>query len=207
MSHRTWLWSVLVLAGTVQAAGEVGVGLLGGTGGFGAQAAYRVSDELGLRVQAARWSTSRDEEIDGTDYKADLTLGAAGLLLDWHPTGGTFRVTGGVTKSLFDASFSNHTGSIEVGDRRYFLNEGSLTGAVSFGTAPYLGIGWGTPARKGLSFVADIGVQFLGSADVSLRDSSNTVSQSDIDKEIANAAGDFDNLIYPLVSLGMAYGW
>lgn len=67
-----------------------------------------------------------------TEYDADLRLRTVDALLDWHPRGGGFRITGGVifnySKILLDAR-PDASDSITIGSSTYSVDDvGIVTG-------------------------------------------------------------------------------
>jgi hypothetical protein len=88
-----------------------------------------------------RFSISYEPQLDRKDDNPIRATGS--LLLDWHPSGGSFRLSGGLAYL-----------------RREF-QDGSPYGPTvgSNELAPYFGIGWGNPFRAGSrwKFVVDLG--------------------------------------------------
>ncbi len=85
---------LFLLSGTAAWA-DVGVLLKAGTLGAGLDVSVGMSESLGLRLQANALSYEDDFTESDVDYSADLKLQSAGLLLDWHPFSGVFRVSAG----------------------------------------------------------------------------------------------------------------
>jgi hypothetical protein len=91
----------------------VAVSIGGGTLGAGAELGYRFNDRFGLRAPFGTGSISYDEESDGETYSGDIDLGGFGLMADFYPGGGAFRISGGVFKTDYSASFEGR--NIDVG--------------------------------------------------------------------------------------------
>jgi hypothetical protein len=129
-----------------------------GTTGIGVDLTIGLARFLNLRVGAqsyTRRETRREREIE---YDADLKLLSGEILLDLHPGGRGFRISGGAIVN------GNEVTAISSEDAVYTINGvqypvglvGRLRGRIDTNdVAPYLGIGWGnavappsTPARS-----------------------------------------------------------
>ncbi len=201
---------------------DIGIYAKAGTLGLGGGIGYGIGDTVTARVGYTAFNLNRDINSSDVDYKGSFKLGGAEALLDWHPFEGTFRVTGGVifsrNKINVDAKL-NRTVTINGVD--YNPGDlGDLSGDVKFkSTTPYLGIGWGNVAGKNgnFHFVADIGVQYLGSPKVNLNasctaqglataptecaqlDQNVQAEERDLNKEVDNYKW------WPVISVGLAY--
>lgn len=170
----------------------LGVGIRASTLGAGVELIYNINRNLNLRGQANFISLSRSMKEDGVDYDGKLDFQTFGVLADYHPFAGSFRITGGLYQNGneigMQASCPPPNGC-EVGDVIIRSDTsgtgpsgqaGMLTGKIDFNsTAPYLGIGWGN-AMKGsaLHFGFDIGVLFQGSPKVDLAADGDATVQS-----------------------------
>jgi hypothetical protein len=85
----------LFLAVSPAAWADVGVLLKAGTLGAGLDVSKGISEKLAVRLQANALNYNHDTTKSDVDYKAELELRSAGVLLDWHPFSGVFRVSGG----------------------------------------------------------------------------------------------------------------
>jgi hypothetical protein len=205
------LFAAIVLplgCGTV-AADSIAVGAKAGTTGLGIEATWRLTDSVNLRGGYYAFDYGTDLEEEGVEYDGDLKLRNAAVFADWHPFGGSFRLSAGGVQSG-NKFLGSADGDLDVGDSTY---AGQLEAEVSWsGLAPYLGIGFGNAMRGGrLSFSFDLGVMFTGSPDVRLDGSVNDPALEDAFAE--DLARERDNLedelsdvkYYPVVSLGFAY--
>ncbi|MUL34917.1 hypothetical protein [Gloeocapsopsis dulcis] len=110
------------------------------------------------------------------DYDGDLQLLNATGMLDWFPSSTSgFRVTGGVVyqNNRVDA-IARPAEVLEIGGIEFPLAAvGQLEGSLTFPNtiAPYIGIGYGNPVRRGsaFSFNIDLGVLFPGSPQANLQ--------------------------------------
>jgi hypothetical protein len=198
-------------------AGDFAIGTGIGTPGANVNLTYGVNDKLAVRGVVNFFSTDFDETEDGIDYELDFDLGSAGALLDWHPTGGAFRVSGGVFANGNDVSGTGRGQSgtfVEFGDQLFPADElGTVDADMDLNSiAPYLGLGWGNAANnEGWSFSFDVGVFFQGKPDVTLTTSEVDPLIADlVEAERAKAEAELEDEVdflefYPYLSVGVAY--
>ena len=190
----------LAAAGTAQAAG---IGVRAGTTGVGADVAWGIAPTLSARVGYSALKWSRDVETDAVDYDGKLKLSNLNGMVDFHPLGPIFRITGGVI--LNDNKY----------DLRAARSGGTLTGTVEAGrsAAPYLGIGWGTVAGTGINFYADLGIMFMGSPKATLRancapSAACTALQNEAAAEERRLEDELKHLKhYPVLNIGLTVGF
>lgn len=198
-----------------------------GTTGLGVEWDQPLNSKLHLRATASYAQLNRDEESDDIDYDAEITVGGAALLLDWHPFAGGFRVSTGLAVTALDVSLeADADGVYDIGDRTYTGNP-HLDGDVDYApVAPYFGIGWGRAFdASGWSMTVELGVLLLGDPTVTL-DASGRVSspdinggnpidvttsaefQQDLERERQNLEDDVDDItFYPVLNLGVSYAF
>lgn len=203
----------------VALAAEVAVGASVSTLGLGVEVAAPLSDHLGVRFGAHKGSLDRDFTEDGVDYVGELELENASLLLDWHPTGGAFRISAGalVNRNEVVARASADDLVLEIGnvDIPSTAVE-SLRGTASFDRlSPYFGLGastdFGRDGRWGLLF--DLGVALQGSPEVDLEGSLipelaalEPIFQAQLLIEEGNLEREIDEYdLYPVISIGVSY--
>ena len=207
------------------------LGAQASTLGWGVSGGYDVTDAVTVRAMFNHFDYSFDRTKRGNKFEGDLELLTLGLMMDWHPFDGGFRLTSG--------AFMNNSGlvagakgeNVKIGDRRY---SGSLDLNADFDWfAPYLGVGYtGSRNRGGFGFVFDAGVLFQGVANLSARGSAsgeagsctfevddegratlagdavceNAYLKFYLESEHAELARDLDDFkLYPVVSLGVSY--
>lgn len=175
-----------------------------------------VGDRLGLRADLSTLgSHSRNGNDSGIDYTGTLKLDRAGLFGDWFATGGSFRLTGGLTfnRMKIDMVGRGNGGTITIGNNSYTTTaDDRFNVTIEMPrTTPYLGIGWGHQAgsASGWGFVFDLGAS-IGRAkvrgSVSGPNLSGNVSQQDIDAELAQLRDDVGKVrAVPQLSLGASY--
>ncbi len=200
----------LACAAPGASAAGVGIELHGGTLGAGAGLDIGLGDNVGARVGFNRFSTGEDWTEGDLNYDADLELDSVHALLDWHPFGGVFRITGGL---LSNDNRLEGGANVEIGDDvggKPAGSSGRIGAEVSFDdSAPYLGLGWSSrPANRGFSFSLDVGVMGQGSPNVALTEEEDItgVNQDDLDREAREVEGELSGYdTYPVVQLGMLY--
>ena len=148
-------------------------------GGPGLSVGIPLGDMFNIRAAGNYFSLSRDFDSDQATYKGKIKLFTAGILADWHPFHGVFRMTAGALHNgnsiKLDAQPSG--GTIDVGDCKYTsdpadpLNVHGQTNFRSF--APYFGLGWGGNLndKPGFFGTFDLGVMFSGAAGVTIHGS------------------------------------
>jgi len=215
--NRFLAGAFLFLVASTTAWADVGVLLKGGTLGAGLDVTKGLSETLGLRLQANALSYDEDLTESDVDYEADLELKSAGLLLDWHPFSGVFRVSLGAywNGNEITATGKPSGGTYTLNGVTYSSAEvGSLNGQIDFESfAPYLGIGWASApkAGRGMTFSFDLGVLYQGEPNVALSVACGTTArcaqlQSDVAAEQASLQDDVkDYKFHPVVSFGIGY--
>lgn len=193
--------------------------------GIGAEAGYRINRNFGLRGGANYFSWSTNREIDGIDYDADLRLASGGIVGDYYPFGGGFRISGGVRISGNQVDLVANPGAtaqVEIGGTTYTGSQiGRLDGELSFNrVAPYLGLGYEANVTDALSISFDAGALWQGRPDVSLRAAPPAGAppalvdriNADVERERRNIEDDLKAFqFFPVVSVTAKYrfgpGW
>ena len=210
----------LLLAFSPAAWADVGVLLKAGTLGAGIDVTKGISENLAVRLQANALSYSENITESDVDYSADLELKSAGLLLDWHPFSGAFRVSAGAYWNGNEVAATGVPtgGTYVINGQPYASTDiGSLNGQIDFSeVAPYFGIGFGSApkAGRGMSFSFDLGVLYQGEPNVGLTVVCGvaltvpqcTQLQNDVAAEAVSLQDDLkDFKFYPVVSIGIGY--
>lgn len=217
--------SCALCASEVVFASNLGLAVKASTLGYGLEADYALTEKFSLRGQVNQYDHDDTFDKDGVKYTGSLELSSFGLLLDWHPMGGGFRVTGGAySNGNAISAVGTGEGAYTIGDQTYVVGPTDTlraTADVDLGSsvAPYVGIGWGhAPSNKGgllLSF--DIGVFFQGTPDANLAVTgtanngsadftSDPTLQAEVRKEEQNLQNDLsDYEAFPVLSFGI--GW
>lgn len=189
-----------------------------GTTGIGLDLVFGINSYLSLRGGFNYGSFTWGQEFGNVDYDMDVTMIGIPLMLDLHPFGGQFRISGGLyiqpgTKADIDATPSGPT---QIGSHTYSPDViGTLTGKIEVDgvLAPYLGIGFGNTVAEDhlLTFTLDLGVIFQ-SYDASLTSSGAGMTaklntfREDLKKEEALLQKDVDDWkIFPVLTIGLAW--
>lgn len=193
---------------------NVGVSAGVGTLGAGLTMTFGVTERFNARVGFGNFSD--DVEFDEGDfqYEGDATLGGTYGLVDFHPTGGGFRVSAGLVLNNNELTGdAAATGPVEIGGTLY---PAAAVGTLSASTevddvAPYLGIGWGNGAsgERGFMFSVDLGVMFQGDVAFNLESSTGLVDQDDLDREAEALADEVNEAVntdaFPVIAVGVGY--
>lgn len=198
-----------------------GVYIEGGTLGVGAGVAFRLSDNLSVRLgySGLNYSPS-DFQVSGITYDAKVDYSNGKALLDWHPFGGGFRFSLGIfyNDNKVSVEAKPQGGVYTINNVDYQASDiGKLAGKVDFNTtSPYLGIGWGNVVGRNGHFhvLFDLGVLYQGSPNVSLNATCTpALSAADCatlrsnvaveEKDLSDKANDYK--YYPVANLAVSY--
>lgn len=210
------LLAVLGSLPALASASDFGVDAHVGLLGYGSELSYSMNDYFVVRGQFNRYSHTYSATKEQVNYDFGLNLKTYGVLFDWHPMAGSFRVTAGYFSNKNDvfAVALPTNGNYTINGNTYSASQvGTLSGDITFNAgAPYLGIGWTTVGTKdtGLGFEFDLGALMQGSPQVTLAAtgsiSSNSTFQSDLKQENAKFQSDVNNFkTYPVIALGLVY--
>lgn len=210
-------------------AGEFGAAARASTLGLGGEIDYAINDRWNLRAMGHGGSYSDDYTDSGITYDATLHLANAGMVMDYRPFAGSFRLTGGAYWNGIDADgvASGEDEALDIGDRTYVDADGDAhvyaDGDFDNSVAPYLGFGWGDrhSQQPGLMLSVDLGVMFAGTPEVDLTAdgdatdtatglvvdlATNPVAQRELQQEEDDINDDIDDYsFYPVLSLGIGY--
>ncbi|HEY2290755.1 MAG TPA: hypothetical protein VGM86_08655 [Thermoanaerobaculia bacterium] len=230
MRARRWLpvaTGVILMTAlsAASARGQVALGGKAGSLGLGLELTVGLSPQWNARLGANGFNYTDDHrKVSQIEYDATAKLRTATALLDWHPGGRGFRLSGGLVyndtridgTSLVPASGIYDIGGVPVPAALV----GTLSGRIDFDpVVPYLGIGWGNavgPGRK-VGFFLDAGAMFQGKGKVKL--TPNIPPGSPLNNPTARAAlgillqreeNDIENdvadyTVYPVVAIGVTY--
>ena len=189
------------------AAHAAGVGLRAGTTGIGADVAWNIAPTLDARVGYSALTWSHKVSTSNASYDGDVHLSNLSGLLDFHPMGPIFRLTGGVILNDNKYEATGHPTAVP----------GSFSATVepSKRAAPYLGIGWGNVAGAGVNLYADLGVLFMGSPKATLTADCAGLSgtqcsalQSQVAAEQARLEDELKRFkAYPVLNIGVTIGF
>ncbi|MDY7573197.1 hypothetical protein [Actimicrobium sp. CCI2.3] len=213
------LTAVLLASGTASATNLALTADLGTTG-VGLHMSLPLQKNLNARLGFNTLNYSYSSSTSNVNYDSKLKLNTVDALVDYFPSAGSFRLTGGLTynsSKITAVGRSNASGTFNFNGNTYTSTDaGQINGKIDFRKiAPYLGIGWGNALQKetGWGFSADAGVLFQGSPSTSLTSSGCTAPSSlcnqlsnDLDVEnnrLRDKANDLK--LYPVLRVGASY--
>jgi hypothetical protein len=196
---------------------DASIGFRFGTLGLGLEVSKLLMGHVGVRVGANYFKYSTTKTQSDVSYNATMKLQAFSALIDLYPGNrGSFHFTGGL---MTDPAKVNATGNPTAagtftlnGNSYTTAQVGTLIGEAKYpSTGPYVGIGFGTPAKNGgaLKFVFDLGV-FIGKATIRLDATgaaSNPALAADLQAQETKTQNDLQKYakVYPVISFGLAY--
>ena len=197
--------AALAAFGTAQGAG---VGVRAGTTGVGGDVAWNLAPAIDARVGYSALNWGYNVNTSNVAYKGDAKLSNLNTLLDFHPLGPLFRLSGGV---IFNNNRYEATGTPTNGV------PGSVHAKVEAAhkAAPYVGVGWGNVAGAGLNFYADLGVMLMGSPKATLTADCTGLSAAQCSALQSQAASEQAQLedklhrfkAFPVLSIGVTIGF
>jgi len=227
MTKTKWTLAGATLFCLAAAPGQAQVAIAGKAGslGLGLELTVKVSPQVNARFGANGFNYTDDHrEVSGIEYDATAKLRTGTALLDWHPGGHGFRLTGGVVYNdtrIEGTSLPPASGLYDIGGVPVPVAlVGTLSAKIDFNpSVPYVGLGWGNAVAPGkkVGFYADAGVMFQGRGRATL--TPNIPAGSPLDNPTARAALDIllrreeseiedkvaDYTVYPVVSLGLSF--
>ena len=196
----------VLFCGAAQASETIEVGLGATTLGTTVEGRYVVSDNFALRgIYALGLSESFNETENGVAYDITGNIGGFALLADYKPFGGGFVLGAGLFSSNTSIDLSATVSNQDFGDSTNV--SGSLTGEAKFKNATSPMVLFGYQGSIGsLNIRGDLGAMFTGGIDLSASASSGSISQADIDKELAEVEKDASAINYfPFVGFTITY--
>ncbi len=212
--------TILALTPALSFAEGTGLTVKAGTLGAGLEISKSFSDSVGGRLGLNAFSHSKSATQGTVNYDFKLKLSTVTALADWYPWQSSFRTTAGLVSNgnKADLTADPATDNVINGVTYTPGQIGSLIGNMRFNSiAPYLGIGWGNPAKKDdtWSLVTDIGVLIQGSPKTSLVGicGASIVGtpvcaqlQSDVAAENVKLESSLHNYkLWPVISVGASY--
>lgn len=194
---------------------ETAVGLTVGTIGAGAEVTFGFNENIAVRGLFTTFDHDESVEADDVDYDATYELGGYGIMFDYHPFGGKFRVSTGLMKSTNELTGSAvATTPIQIGNNpaNQFVGGRIDMSLDSGGTVPYIGVGFGSPASEGFpfGFGVDLGVMPMSpEVDVRLTGGNAAVvaaAGNAIQEEEQNIQNDLDEFeLWPVLQFKASY--
>lgn len=213
---RSWalgLAILILIPGSVYGQGWGGSVHLG-TLGLGGRVTFAVADRVNLRGGLDFQPIEMSRDFSDVNYDLSLPSPSFSGLVDWHPGGSGFRLSGGASYFVNELELSGTPlTDVDIGGQSYTPSQiGSLVGSLGTSQfAPYVGIGWGDATGVGIGFTADLGVAVHGTPDVALRATgpigSNQTFQSNLEAELVDINDEVKSFkVYPVLNLGLSLG-
>lgn len=215
----------LVLAATASPhvlAAEEGAGVLvygvAGSGGLGLGLGLQMTDRLVVRGELAGMGRNYAPVNNDIDFRGQVKVSTAAVLLDYHLWDGYFRITTGLDLGRHRAGLSAVTrgSTLTVNGVNYTIPAGEgLSASLDYPKAmPYIGIGWGMGDLKkapGWKFGLDLGVN-IGRARGSLSATPGLMADPAFASDLAAQEQKFNKsanklVVYPLVKLSAGYAF
>ncbi|MEE4166356.1 MAG: hypothetical protein V2I35_10170 [Desulfocapsaceae bacterium] len=162
----------LIYPAAARANEGLGIGVKAGTLGAGVELSTSVVDNLRLRGGFNYLTYSFDSTISEIDYDFETEFNSISLILDWHPFGNSFYLSGGAylnnNKISVNGGISDDILDSVPPQLISIVNRASISGDVEFvPIAPYAGLGWrSNNAQSGWGVAFELGVLFQGAPDV-----------------------------------------
>jgi hypothetical protein len=195
-------------------ADDVGIDVRFGTLGTGVVLSRGFGESFSVGLAFNTYDRSKDRDVDNIAYDFGLDFKTVGVLANWHPFSGTFRLTAGLYKNdnKVDLAAKLTPGqTYTVGDSTYVASSSDgFGGNLTFGdTAPYLGVGWGSAPGSRLGFLFDIGALYQASPRLALTGTgvfATGPGAADLEVERRQAEDDLkDFKWYPVISAGLYF--
>ena len=208
--------AVLALDARPAPAQFLGASVHVGTLGPGVRVAVSAGEQLNVRGGIDLQPVDIEVSVSDVDFSVELPSPAWWALVDWHPGGGGFRLTGGAVHFGRPLAIEGTpTEEWELEGNEYTPTElGTIRGSLGTrSSGPYVGLGWGNAVGPGLGFALDLGLVAHGPPDFSFEvtgpASSDAQFRSDLEAEAESINDDIPGLaqFYPILNLGFSFGF
>ncbi len=196
---------------------DVGIAVRFGTLGLGLEVSKLLTGHIAARVGGNYFKVSTTKDQTNITYDASLKLQAFSALIDLFPgKRGGFHLTAGIMTNPAKVTATGQptaSGTFTINNNTYTTAQvGTLIAEGKFkSVAPYVGIGFGTPARNGgaLGFLFDLGA-VIGKPTITLSATGaagNAALASDLQAQVASTQTDVDKYakVYPVLDFGLIY--
>lgn len=197
----------------------LGIDVKIGTMGAGAEISASLIPNTRIRGGINYLVYEFDSTIDDVDYNFDTQFNSISALLDIHPFGGTFFLSGGV---YFNNNSVDVDGSLppenfppQYQSFDFLADYLSISGEVEFlPVAPYVGLGWrSNSGEPGWGFGVELGVLYQGAPDVTnlrLNAPIDVNDNSDVQRFLKQQEEEIEDELswfewYPVASLMLTY--
>jgi hypothetical protein len=195
---------------------DAAIALRAGTLGFGLEVSKLLIPHLGARVGGNYFKLTKTQSRSDITYDASLKLQGVTALIDFFPARrGSFHLSGGLMTNPLKVTGTGQPdagGTFTInGDSYTSAQVGTLIAEVKYpSTSPYLGLGFGTPARghSSLGLTFDLGAA-IGKPKVALTATgaaSDPALAADLKAQQDKTQKDVQKLkVFPVLQLGLAY--
>lgn len=166
----------------------MGIGVKAGTMGVGAEISAALFPNTRFRGGLNYLVWEFDDTIDQIDYTFEPEFNSISALLDIHPFGGAFFLSGGVyfnnNNVGVEGTLSPESFPAQYQVYDFLSNYVSISGDVEFNPlAPYVGLGWRSNSNEiGWGIGLELGVLYQGAPDVTNLRVNAPVDVNDIQK-------------------------
>ncbi len=212
LSIATLAFAGLALLNVQQARAQESIGA-GGTFGLSPAYTLRLSETWNARFGMENFKHPWGLRGDDLGYTLTPSGGLGSAMLDWRPSGGSFRVSGGLMGGIKGEHNSQ-------GDYSFLAPSNPFEEAVDYQSSrlpvPYLGVGLdiGDPRVQGWNFNMDLGVLLVDESRLGNSALGGGLPSYLTPALRSNAGGsdewryDLDTLQeYPVLSIGARYRW
>lgn len=183
----------------------IGAGV--GSMGLMVQPSFQTSHKTSVRVPIGFGNADFSTTVDGIDYDVSGSIGGVGVVGDYYPSAGSFRVSGGLIKTNLEAN-GRATGNIAVGANTYVGVDLRTKVEPNNSVAPMVSVGFDGHIGKGWGVNSDIGAMYIGGLTATATDANGTVSQTDLDAEVSEINDELSEMsVVPFINLGATYRW
>jgi hypothetical protein len=163
-----------------------------GTMGVSIKGSYRWSENMSVTALMSGFSYSRNLTYNGTPATAKASLFDTGLLFDYYPLGGDFRVSGGIRYSDDKVTGTVTDSGTTIG---YKIQANKIQ--------PYMGVGYSLPVANKMSLDFDLGAFYMGKPKVT---ANSSFSNAQISNALAKAQSDASqHTFYPVAQVGLRF--
>jgi len=207
--------SALLLPGVL--CGQAGLGARIGTLGLGPEISYAAGPHIMLRGGIGFMPVEPKRTFSDIDYTLHPPSSIWNAGVDVYPATGGFRIGAGIVRWQQYELRATRSGSTNIGGTTYTGTidlDAVVTNARQ--TAPYLMAGFGRTTSRGIGMFVDLGVAFIGEANIELEGTCTLANgspcpgnfQADLEQEEADAEGDVGKYLelLPIIQAGIRIG-
>lgn len=194
-------------------------GVNGGSRGAGFDLVYQINDNFNLRGSYSQYDISESFEEDDIDYDGEFELNTTGVMLDYYPFSGAFRLSAGYFNNgtgLAASAQAGAAGTVDINGVDYDITNEFLDINMDWDSSTsYIGLGWGNSLGEGSNWTVtfDLGILLTGEPNAKLTASdglhaANPDLIADIAAEEASLNEDLSDFNkYPVLQLGLTYAF